>query len=202
MLKFNQVLGDKEIRRALRSFLSSEHCEDRGKQGALIVEELGFCRGQARIDLVVVSAGLHGYEIKSERDTLRRLKTQVEIYSRVLEHASLVTCERHLDEAFDLLPSWWGLIQIDQNSSGPEFTEIRQCSRNPELHARSLVELLWRDEALFLLAQRNADHGVRSKPRFAVWDRLCEHFSLDEIAAEVRKCLRARLTPGDPLLSG
>ena len=32
----------------------------------------------------------------------------------------------------------------------------------------------------------------RGKPRRFVWDRVCERFELDEIAAAVRDCLKAR----------
>lgn len=158
----------------------------------MLIEELGFCRGQVRIDLAVVNGQLHGYEIKSDRDTLERLGRQLEIYNRVLDRATLVVGERHMDAALELLPSWWEVLRVDASPDGPRFTKIRRGHKNSKRHARTLVELLWRDEALALLAGRNAAQGVKSKPRFAVWDRLCEHFDVEEIAAEVRRCLKAR----------
>jgi hypothetical protein len=182
-------LGDAEIRPALRSLLLAEHA---GEEDSVFLEELGFCRGQVRIDLAVVNGRLHGYEIKSDRDTLERLDRQLEIYNRVLDRATLVVGERHLDAAKALLPGWWGLLRIGASPDGPRFSKIRRGRRNPQRHARTLVELLWRDEALDLLDTRNAARGVTSKPRFAVWDRLCEHFDVEEIAAEVRRCLKAR----------
>ena len=48
----------------------------------MILDELGICRGRVRIDLTVVNGLLHGYEIKSERDTLARLETQADLYGR------------------------------------------------------------------------------------------------------------------------
>lgn len=187
MVQMDSALGDADVRPALRSRLLEEHTED-----TLLIEELGLCRGQVRLDLAVVNGRLHGYEIKSDRDTLRRLDRQLEIYNRVLDHATLVVGERHVERAIELLPRWWGLLRIDAAPSGPRFTTLRQSRRNPRRHGRTLVELLWRDEALALLERRGLDRGVRSKPRFAVWDRLCEHFGVDEIAAEVRRCLKAR----------
>jgi len=192
--QMDSALGDAEVRPALRSLLLEEHA---GEEGSVFIEELGFCRGQVRIDLAVVNGRLHGYEIKSDRDTLERLDRQLEIYNRVLDRATLVVGQRHLDAAQDLLPEWWGLLRIDAGPHGPRFTTIRRGHRNSYRHPRTLVELLWRDEALALLARRNAARGVKSKPRFAVWDRLCEHFDVEEIAAEVRKCLKARqVRPG------
>lgn len=187
--QLDSALGDAEVRPALRSRLLADHAEERD---SVFIEELGFCRGQVRIDLAVVNGHLHAYEIKSDRDTLQRLNRQLEIYNRVLDHATLVVGPRHVDEASELLPHWWGLLRIDASPEGPRFTALRPSLRNPQRHARTLVELLWRDEALALLARRNAARGVKSKPRFAVWDRLCEHFEVEEIAAEVRRCLKTR----------
>jgi hypothetical protein len=187
--QLDTALGDAEVRPALRSLLRSEHA---GEDHSVFIEELGFCGGRVRIDLAVVNGRLHGYEIKSDRDTLERLDGQLEIYNRVLDRATLVVGERHLDEAKALLPGWWGLLRIDAGPDGPRFTTIRRGHRNPRRHARTLAELLWRDEALALLGRRDAARGVKSKPRSAVWDRLCEYFHVEEIAAEVRRCLKAR----------
>ena len=60
-------MRDVDIRRALRTRVRDS---DDMKE-ALVVDELGLCQGRARIDLAVVNSSLHGYEIKSERDTLR-----------------------------------------------------------------------------------------------------------------------------------
>jgi hypothetical protein len=47
------------------------------------------------------------------------------------------------------------------------------------------------------LEQRDAARGVRGKPRPVVWDRVCEHFGVEEIAAAVRSRLKVRArTPG------
>ena len=194
MAQLDTALGDAEVRPALRSLLRSEHA---GEEDSVFIEELGLCGGQVRIDLAVVNGRLHGYEIKSDRDTLERLDRQLEIYNRVLDRATLVVGERHLDQAKASLPGWWGLLRIEASPAGPRFTTIRRGRRNPQRNARTLAELLWRDEALAFLDRRDGARGVKCKPRYAVWDRLCEHFNLEEIAAEVRRCLKARqVRPG------
>ena len=190
------AFGDAEVRVALRRRLDVEHA---GETDSVLLEELGLCRGQVRIDLAVVNGRLHGYEIKSDRDTLRRLDRQLEIYNRVLDRATLVVGARHTDEALAVLPNWWGLLRTDASPHGPRFTVLRRNEENPDRHARTLAELLWRNEALALLARRDAAHGVKSKPRNAVWDRLCEYFDVEEIAAEVRRCLKARQDQIGPL---
>jgi len=78
----DRLLGDPEIRQALRLRLSNEHAK---QADTVFIEEFGICRGQGRIDLAVVNSLFHGYEIKSDRDSLRRLDSQVELYSKVLD---------------------------------------------------------------------------------------------------------------------
>lgn len=184
------ILSDREIRPALRSWLDVEHANE---ADTVVIEELGACRGKVRIDLVVVNGLLHGYEIKSNRDSLRRLQRQVEIYSRVLDRATLVVGDRHVAAALDLLPTWWGVLRIDPTHNGrPRFKTVRRGRKNRRIDPRSLVELLWLDDSISLLAQRNVARGVRGKPRRIVWDRVCVHFGVEEIAFAVRAHLKAR----------
>jgi len=70
---------------------------------------------------------------------------------------------------------------------------FRPAAENPGQDPRALVELLWRDEALELLARHDAAAGVRSKPRPAVWDRVCEVLDLTQIRSAVRHRLRPSL---------
>jgi hypothetical protein len=193
----NVDLGDGDIRLALRSRLQVKHAHE---AETVIIEELGLCRGQVRIDLAVVNGILHGYEIKSDRDSLRRLERQVECYSRVVDRATLVVGERHLVGALNLVPEWWGVLRIRPTSKGLQFRSVRGGRKNPCRDPRSLVELLWLDDALTLLVKNSAARGVRGKPRRLVWDRVCEKFSVEEIAAAVRARLKARAVPRDPVL--
>jgi hypothetical protein len=187
----DDIFGDAGIRPALRSRLLDMHTDE---ADTVIVEELGVCRGRVRVDVAVVNGSLHGYEIKSDKDSLRRLGVQIDFYGRVLDRATLVVGERHLSEVVDRLPSWWGVLRIDPARGEPRFKTVRRGRRNPRKDPRSLVELLWLDDAIALLESRNVARGVRGKPRHIVWDRVCELFTVGEIAAAVRTQLKARAT--------
>ena len=192
----NISFSDADIRPPLRTMLLSQIGSE---PDTVLVEELGLCRGQARIDLTVVNRVLHGYEIKSDRDSLRRLGTQVDLYGKVLDRATLVVGERHIDDAVGMLPAWWGVLRVDGGSTAPRFKMIRRSQENPDRDVRSLVELIWLDDAVALLEERRAARGIRGKPRRVVWDRLCEQFSLEELAQWVRSHLKARVAPQAPL---
>lgn len=182
-------LTDAAIRPSLRSLLLSTHADERN---TVVLEELGLCRGRVRVDLAVVNGLLHGYEIKSDRDGLRRLDVQVEMYSKVLDRATLVVGDRHLADAQEVLPGWWGVVRIKTTRCGPRFSTVRQARRNPARDPRALVELLWLEDALALLERHQMARGARGKPRRMIWDRICKHLGVDEIAEAVRTQLKSR----------
>lgn len=53
--------GDLEIRGGLLTDLRDKHG---GDADAVVVEELGMCRGQVRVDVALVNGALHGYEVR------------------------------------------------------------------------------------------------------------------------------------------
>lgn len=188
------TLRDADVRPALRSRLLTRHAR---QFDTVVIEELGLCRGQVRVDVAVVNGLLHGFEIKSDRDSLRRLDSQVGLYSKVLDRATIVVGARHFTDILEIVPSWWGILRIQPGENVPRFKAVRPGRKNPQRDPRSLVELLWLDDAVALLEQRDAARGVRGKPRPVVWDRVCEHFGVEEIAAAVRSRLKVRArTPG------
>jgi hypothetical protein len=191
----SSVVGDGGIRSALRIHLEQQwaaHSDTR------FIEELGICRGRVRIDLAVVNGALHGYEIKSDRDRLDRLAVQVEIYGMVVDRATIVAGPKHLEDVLRIVPDWWGVLRVVADGESVRIEAVRPSRENPEQVARALAELLWREEALTLLESRQAAHGVRSKPRAAVWDRVCEAFDLGEIGEAVRAGLRSRVERSAP----
>ena len=80
-----------DIRRALRKHLGFVFEED---PTALILEELGICRGTVRVDMAVVTGMLKGFEIKSDQDTLKRLPAQASAYNKVFDTLTIVAGTR------------------------------------------------------------------------------------------------------------
>jgi hypothetical protein len=181
--------GDGEIRAALLRRLMAAH---KREADTAFIEELGLCRGRVRVDVAVVNGSLHGYEIKSDRDSLRRLAGQVDLYGQVLDRAALVVGRRHAEEALGLLPAWWEVQVVDGDSESVRVKQVRRGRKNPTRSARALVELLWLDDAMAMLEARGGARGYRGSPRRIVWDRVCALYSVDEIAQAVRVQLKAR----------
>lgn len=180
-------MRDGDVRRALYARLEAEH---RDEPDTLFVDELSLC-GAVRVDVTVVNGSISGYELKSARDTLRRLPAQVETYSLVMDFATLVVATNHHEQARAMLPEWWGLI-IASGSETVELAVERRPLPNPNVDQDALVRLLWRDEALAALDARGLSAGVRSKPKQVLWNRLVESVPLDELRRLVRESMKSR----------
>jgi len=183
------IFSDAHIRPALRQSLRDQldPADD-----AVVLEELGINRGKVRVDLAVVNGIIHAYEIKSDRDSLRRLSTQAVLYGKCFDRASIVVGNRYVVAAQSVLPQWWGVILVETVDDQPTFRPMRAASANPAPDTRTLVELLWRDDAVELLNRHGFGRGLSGKPRSVIWDRLCELLPAEVIGAAVRANLKAR----------
>ena len=180
------VMHDGDVRLAIHRELATR--PDTG----LVIDELGLC-GTVRVDVATVNDALTGYELKSASDTLRRLPTQVEYYSKVLDYSVLVVAENHLGAARDILRPHWGITVAISDQAGEVRLEVeRESSMSPDVDAASLAQLIWRDETLAALEARGAARGLRSKPRAALWAALVTIATVDEIRQLVRERLVAR----------
>ena len=179
---------EESLRKFLHRRLVAKH---QNETDTVLIDELGLCRGRARVDIAVVNGQLHGYEIKSERDSLRRLGTQADIYGKIFDRVTLVCGERHVSQALEIVPRWWEVLRIVPTAEAPTFRSVRRGRKNPNRDIRALAEFLWLEEAMALLEQRRALRGLRRKPRADLWDRVCELFRLDEVADAVCAHLKA-----------
>jgi hypothetical protein len=184
-------MRDADIRRVLREQLDRSF---KGDSKTMIIEELGLCRGTVRVDIAVVNGTLKGYEIKSAQDTLIRLSAQADAYNRIFDTMTLVVAERHLRAAKAMVPDWWGIqvVTVHEPSSSLMVEHTRGESNNPGVDPSSLVELLWRGEALKLLDQTVGLKSLRSKPRRVLWEVLARSVPLTELRRMVRDCLKSR----------
>lgn len=185
-------MNDHQLRRALKSKVLARYAKDPDTR---IVDELGLRHGIARVDIAVVNGIIHGFELKSDSDNLKRLPHQSHIYSSVLDKVTLVVGIRHALEATKLVPDWWGIKIARVTSRGAfEFESYRTARANPSLDPLSVCKLLWRDEALTLLAELGEAERVRYKARALVYARLAEVADLASIQERVRRQLKCRTT--------
>jgi hypothetical protein len=182
--KNNKYTDDKVIRTALKKKLIFEHTQDPKLR---IVEELGVSHGEARVDMAVINGVIHGYEIKSDLDTLYRLPEQMNFYNSVFTEMTLVVGKNHLFDAINLVPEWWGIVIAKFNADGViEFNSIRESEKNLNQNGVCIAKLLWKDEALDILEQVGKAKGLRSKPRSYIYQKLSDVFDKQTLEDKVR----------------
>src|SRR5690606_35379272 len=146
---FGRNMRDIDVRVAVRQHLADLHKND---DDTLIIEEMGVWSSTVRIDLAVVNGELSGFELKSDRDTLVRLPTQADVYSRVFDQVTLVVGRRHSAKAASMVPNWWTIMEADQSGDDKvSLATVRCGSRNPSPDAYLVAALLWKEEALAIL---------------------------------------------------
>lgn len=95
-------MDDKAIRGILIEWLQANYPEGH------IYQEKSI--GESVCDVMLVSDCLTGFEIKSDRDSYRRLPRQVEYYQQYFDYNYLVVGERHGASAGAKIPITGGLL--------------------------------------------------------------------------------------------
>ena len=105
---------------------------------------------------------------------------------------TIVTHGDHLLEVLRRVPDWWGVHEAVLDRNEVDLIPLRIAHQNPSPDGLALVQLLWRDEVLALLASRGLDIGLKSKPRAQAWTCAAQHIPFPELSEAVRTCLKAR----------
>lgn len=182
-------MNDPEIRELLMPHLA----------GGLVIDELplGHRVGQmTRADLVHVTPDLmHGYELKGDGDTLKRVPLQLACYGAVFDRVTFVVTPKHsariLLPKYDL-PEWAGLAVAFHD----EISFVLPAKPVPALDRDQLGTLLWQKEVIDFLKANE----VQVPSKFRVWE--CrdllesDKISLDALRAYVRQCLTKRYAAG------
>jgi hypothetical protein len=178
------------VRAAVLRKVLADHLSD---PRALVMEELGLEHGACRVDIAVINGLIHGYELKSDLDTLIRLPNQVTVYSRALDKATLVVGEKHAASAEQLIPEWWG---IKVSYAGPRgavhIDNLRPATVNPTISPYHVAHLLWRNEAVEILESLDVEKKDLRASRVKLYGLLAELLPPDLLREHVRGALKRR----------
>lgn len=161
-------------------------------RSARVVNELQLARGEARVDVALISDALYGYEIKSASDNLARLPHQQAVYNKIFERMILVADERHVQEAVKLVPKQWGLIVVGMREGKPYADELWAPRRNESLDKLALAQLLWKEEVLELMEYFDLTCGYRQANRKMLWKHISRNLTVEQLKAFVCYKLRTR----------
>lgn len=195
-------LNDPMIRKALMDLLKPT-------DGLWVREEVKI--HESVIDVLTVDdQEIHGYEIKSDRDTTTRLqpnvktwrwrgrkfsshnKGQIECYGMVCDRVTLVAGKTMVKECMAVIPEWWGVMVATPQRDEISIREIRPATINPDVRWAKVCDMLWRNESLRACQQHGIGKGMRSASKANLKKRLKEHLTLDQIREVLRDALRNR----------
>lgn len=187
---------DVEIRSALhKKKLRGSH----QNTNTLVIDELGLAHGKGRIDVAVLNGWLHGYEIKSSKDTTRRLASQVDLYTKCLEKVTIVTAENHLSDVLKLCPDYFGVIEARKGTRGGiQFTVVRKERPNPNVDSFFLAHLLWKKEALKIANTIGSAKVTERATRHELYRLLSSILTVRELSKFVKLTIMNRGTWRDP----
>lgn len=143
-MKEEEKLNDPDMREIL-----FEIYENTGER-LRIFEELVI--GKSRADAILVKENeILGFEIKSDKDSLARLVTQVKNYERFCDKCYIVTGIHYIDKIETAVPQHWGIYDIAKDEEGKLHIEMfREAQRNPKerptVKLKNQMSLLWRSE--------------------------------------------------------
>ncbi|EGV31158.1 putative bacteriophage protein [Thiorhodococcus drewsii AZ1] len=88
-----------------------------------------FRTGSSKADVVILNGTATVYEIKSERDSLARLASQVENYKRVFAKVNVIACEGHIEGVLEKVPDDVGVMCLSKRHQITTVREAVECSK-------------------------------------------------------------------------
>lgn len=165
----------------------------RAHPDTLVIDELGLAHAKSRIDVAVITGCIHGFEIKSAKDTLDRLGTQIDIYRQTLQKLTVVADPRHVGNVLASAPNWCGVMEAERGPRGGiHFSVVRNTRVNPDIDPVMMAHLLWRTEVMDLLSQIGYAPKELRRPRKQLYEMLCEALTLREITVSIRTFMAQR----------
>lgn len=150
-------MNDAEIRLALTNWLNQKKISPQK-----ILNEITISDGLARPDLIAIYSYSHCYEIKGDNDQIQRIVKQYALYQSSFKKNTLVTTQKHLKKALELLPNFWGVIVATSRNETIKFKYVRKSSHNPFYRRDIASKILWKTEMQQLLENKDISFKASS----------------------------------------
>jgi hypothetical protein len=82
-----------------------------------------------------------------------------------------VAATRHVDAALDGLPSWWGIIAVEDDPQLTRLVTRRNAARSAAVEVDVIVRLLWREEVAAAIRMHGHEPALR-RGRSGLWAQL------------------------------
>ncbi len=167
------------------------------KDTDVLINELGFYNKDIestidntfRADVALANGRLVGFEIKSEKDSLKRWPSQMSAYTNVFDEVWLCTHGKHLECALKITHKNIGILLVDSLGS---IAVVRNAKEAASLNnVYDLSGLLWKDEVVDLAKKYDIAVKARTTKR-EVRDLLANSLTIEQVRPYVLEKLKAR----------
>lgn len=179
--------NDKKYRALLINELNEKYKDD---ENTRIIHELGLDNGSSRIDVAVVNEILHGYEIKSDLDTLERLPRQIKYYNLVFERMTMIVSRKYLNEVKEIIPQWWGIKVMSHDKT--RLISVRKGRKVNQQDSLILLKLLWKKDLNMFIDYLNFDKSLKKLRKKDLLQFFLQEVSKEKIKEFVYLTLRSR----------
>lgn len=145
--------------------LSKKHIfGDIGKSA--IVFEKAIMRGNTICDCLIFTEkrGVIGIEIKTERDSTKRLNKQLRDYEKVCDFVYVLCHDDHVPKVEQILARYShrhaGILAYTEFREEPMLGVYRKANPSPEKSAYHMLDILWKEEILKMLGTFR-HYGIR-----------------------------------------
>lgn len=170
-------LYDKDMREALFSYFEENESKIR------FIEEHNM--GKSRADIMMICENeIVGFELKSDKDSLVRLKRQIPDYDRFFDRNYIVVGEHFVDKIASHVPEHWGIIKVFEDNGEIKAIEVRKALKNEKHVIKNQMLFLWREE-LVRIIRRHKLGGVSAKNKKKLCDMIYNGLDIDAVRHEM-----------------
>lgn len=171
---FSFALKDPDMREPLFDYLDDRYGKIRTIEEKII--------SGSRADVLGITDGrILGFEIKSDRDTYSRLKTQVKDYEKFCDACWIVAGEKHEKHVAEHVPDYWGILIMRRDTS---IYEMRPAGESPHVRLEDQLSLLWRRE-LSAVQEKEGIPRYAGRKRSFVYERLIHKVDREDLKRDI-----------------
>lgn len=161
----------------------------------VVINELPVANWSRRADLAVANGKLQAFEIKSDRDSLRRLDAQISLFSTRFDKVTVVTTSRFIEAAKERLPSYIEIWHATRDDTLEVALRVVRRGQTREIKNRGILSsYLQKSElAIFL---RSEGHTIGANASREELEQLLSESPLTRLRAFVLSRLKQRYRSG------
>jgi hypothetical protein len=155
------------------------------KENIVVASEVSYLGGSRLVDLLLVTKSqIHSYEIKSDLDSLRKIKGQMEDYIKTFDKVIIVISKKFLTKPeIKKLPKSVGIYTFDNVNR--DLVGIREPRLNKQIQKTSLSLFLRKSDLITIAGSKNKSDVILRK-------RIVKRLNLSELKNIVRNSLISR----------